>query len=179
MTGWLIACGVTVGGLVLFLATVLGLPGIWGMVGIGALLAWLADGDSFYHVAWIPVLVMAGVALLGELIEFAASAAGVGQMGGARRSAWLALAGSMIGAIAGLFVGLPVPVVGSLISSVLLGGAGAAAGAVIGERWKGRQWDASVRVGAAAAVGRLLGTVGKSACAAVVLVLLVWQVWTS
>ena len=40
---------------------------------------------------------------------------------------------------------------------------GALLGALIGEKWKGRDWKESFQIGAAAAIGRFLGTVGKVA----------------
>ncbi len=61
----------------------------------------------------------------------------------------------------GIFVGVPVPVVGSIIAAVLFAGLGALIGAVIGERWKGRNFDDSLTIGWAAFFGRLLGTLGK------------------
>jgi uncharacterized protein YqgC (DUF456 family) len=117
--------------------------------------------------------------LLGELIEFVAGAAGVGKLGGSRRAATMAIVGSIIGAIAGMIVGLPIPipVVGSLIGSILLGGVGAAIGALIGERTTGKGWDGSMKIGVAAFTGRILGTVGKTLCAAVMAVLLIVLVW--
>jgi uncharacterized protein YqgC (DUF456 family) len=74
----------------------------------------------------------------------------------------LALAGSLIGGIAGIFVGLPIPVIGSLISAVLFAGVGALIGAMLGENWKGRGLNQSWQVGLAAFWGRLLGTLAKT-----------------
>lgn len=158
-------------------AAILGLPGTWLMVVAAVVVALTTDPETFVHVSWPGVLALTVLAAAGEWIEFIAGSAGVGKMGGSRRASWFALAGSLIGAVTGLFVGIPVPIIGSLISSVLLGGLGAAAGAIIGERTEGKSWRDSSKVGAAAAVGRLLGTVGKSACAAIIFVVLVWQLW--
>jgi uncharacterized protein YqgC (DUF456 family) len=68
----------------------------------------------------------------------------------------------MIGSLIGAALGFPVPVIGPLIGVLLCGGAGAAAGAMLGEKWKGREFDDSIPVGTAAFWGRILGTVAKS-----------------
>jgi len=70
----------------------------------------------------------------------------------------------------GLFVGLPIPLVGSLAAALLFGGAGALAGAFLGESWKGRDFDTSMEVGKAAFVGRLLGTLAKMIISSVMVV---------
>ncbi len=179
MIAWIIAPLVTLAALVGLIAAVLGLPGTWLMVVIAILLASITAGESFVHVSWLGVIALVVLAGIGELIEFIAGSAGVGQQGGTKRSAWYALVGSMVGAVAGLFISLPipVPVISQLISSVLFGAMGAAAGAVIGERREGKDWDKTTRVGIGALIGRLLGTVGKAACAAIMTIILIYQVW--
>lgn len=165
--------------LVFLLATVIGLPGPWAMVITAALLAWLVPDDGILALSWGTVGALVGIALLGELIEFVAGAAGVSKLGGSRRAATWAIIGSIVGAVVGIFVALPIPipVVGSLIGSILLGGVGAAVGAILGERSIGGRWDSSTRIGVAAFLGRIFGTVGKSICAAVMAVLLIVFVW--
>jgi len=81
----------------------------------------------------------------------------------------LALAGSLAGGFFGLAVGVPVPVIGSVVGALLFGGLGALAGAVAGERWKGRTLDDSLRVGEAAFWSRLLGTLGKTLAGALMI----------
>ena len=73
------------------------------------------------------------------------------------------MVGSVVGGLTGLFVALPVPIVGPLIGALLLGGLGAFGGAVVGEKWAGRENEESVKVGVAAFRGRILGTLGKTA----------------
>jgi len=139
----------------------LGLPGTWLIVAAAALYAWLVPADAWTAIGWWAVGFLVALAVLGEILEFVAGALGVTKVGGSRRGAVLAIVGSLAGAIVGLFVGLPIPVIGSLVSAVLLGGLGALAGAMLGEMWKGRDFDTSLTVGKAAFVGRLLGTVAK------------------
>jgi hypothetical protein len=165
-------------GVACLVVTVLGMPGNWGMVAMAILSAWLIEPSWRSHLPWSWVVTLLILALLGELVEFLASAAGVGKLGGSKRSAVLAIAGSMIGAIIGLFVGIPIPVVGGLIASVVLGGVGAGIGAALGERWAGRQWEGSLKIASAAFWGRMLGTVGKSAVGAVMTVVFLVGCWT-
>src|SRR3954465_9477816 len=112
--------------LVFWFTNLLGLPGNWLIVGTAALYAWLLPGVV---VRWPVTGVVTGLALVGELVEFAASAAGVKRSGGSGLGAFLALVGSVIGAITGMFVGIPVPVIGSLLAALLFGGLGALCGA--------------------------------------------------
>jgi hypothetical protein len=48
-----------------------------------------------------------------------------------------------------------------LIGSILFAGAGAWIGATLGERWGGKPLNESIKIGAVAFFGRLLGTAGK------------------
>jgi uncharacterized protein YqgC (DUF456 family) len=150
--------------------TLLGLPGNWLMV-IAAVTYWLfVVSDSPVAIGWPTVAAVIGLATLGELVEFAAAAAGAGKAGGSKRGAVLALVGSLCGGLLGLFVGLPIPVVGQVIAALLFASLGALLGATLGEQWKGRTIDDSLRVGRAAFWGRLLGTLGKFMCGGVMIV---------
>ena len=150
-----------------WLTTLLGLPGNWMIVAATALYAWLIPENHSATMRWLAVGIVAGLALLGEVVELAASAAGVKKKGGSRRGAILALLGSMVGAVAGMFFGLPVPVIGSVTAALLFAGVGALAGAMLGETMAGRSLDHSWEVGQAAFWGRLLGTVAKAMIGAV------------
>lgn len=147
--------------LVGWVTQLIGMPGNWLIVLAAALYAWLLPADAPAAIGWNTVIALAVLAVVGEVVELVAGAAGVAKVGGSRRSAVLALVGSMIGGILGIGVGLPIPLVGSLIAAVLFAGLGALAGAFIGESWLGRDFDTSVNVGKAAFVGRVLGTLAK------------------
>ena len=179
MIEYVIASLVTIFALGFLVLTLVGLPGTWAIVVTSVLLAWLAPPDWCIAIAWGNVAALVGLALLGELIEFVASAAGVGKLGGSRRAAALAIVGSLVGALVGMVIGLPIPipVVGSLIGSVLLGGAGAAVGAFIGERMIGKDVDGSIKIGFAAFLGRIVGTLGKTLCAAIMAAMLIVLNW--
>ncbi len=146
-----------------WLATFFTLPGNWVIVALCAAFAyWIPEAEHARGIGWPVVIGLAVMALIGELLELAASALGATKAGGSKRAAALALVGSMIGSLVGAAIGFPVPVIGPLIGVLLCGGAGAALGAVLGEKWKGREFDDSLPVGAAAFWGRILGTVAKS-----------------
>lgn len=138
-----------------------GLPGNWLIVAAAALYAWLVGQDASTAIGWPTVIAILLLAVFGEVIEFVAGAMGVATVGGSRRGAVLAIVGSIVGGIAGLFVALPIPVVGQLVAAILFGGLGALVGAVLGEIWKGRDLDTSLEIGKSAFIGRLLGTAAK------------------
>ncbi len=141
-----------------------GVPGIWLMVLVAALVEWSQPGEYLFSQATL--YVAAGLALLAELLEFLLGAAGARQAGGSKRGAGLAIVGGIVGAILG--TALPVPVLGTLIGA----SAGAFAGSLVGDRMAGRSMDDSVQAGRGAAIGRFWGTAAKMIIGAVVLVLL-------
>ncbi len=160
-------------------ANVLGLPGNWLIVCL-ALGSWLLVPESYRsHVTQFPVIVVGLFAIVGEVLEFAASALGASRLGGSRRGTVLAILGSIAGAVLGLFFGvpIPIPIIGSLIASLLLGASGAFLGAVAGERWAGKDWAASLQIGNAAFWGRLLGTVGKAVCGTIACGMFLSAIW--
>jgi uncharacterized protein len=147
----------------LWLGTIiLGLPGTWLMVFSTALVAWLrwVPGRPFGDQMISPwtLLCLIGLALVGEVLEFIAGAAGARKAGGSGRGALAAVVGGLVGALAGTFI-IPIPVIGSLL--------GAAGGAGLGAWWVelagGKTMESSVRIGIGAGVGRVLGTVYKFA----------------
>lgn len=156
-----------------WVATLFTLPGNWAILALAA--AWahfMPKGEYGLGFAWGTVAVLGGLVLLGELVEFAAGAAGAKKEGGSRRGMALSILGAMIGSMAGAAAGVPVPVVGVLIGAVGGGAAGAFGGAYLGETWKGRTAQQAVQVSKGALMGRLLGTGGKLACGAVMVAVL-------
>ena len=138
-----------------------GLPGNWLIVLTAALWFWL--GPDAFQFSWLWLILLSLLALAGEGIEFVASVFGAKKLGGSNRGATLSVIGSMVGALIGALVGIPIPIpiVGILIGSMLFAALGAWAGAIIGEKWYGKTMEESVKIGGAAFVGRLLGTIGK------------------
>ncbi len=139
----------------------IGLPGNWLIV--LTCLLWLLFGPVQFHFSWWLIAPLIGLAIIGELIEFAASVVGTRKFGGSKTGATCSLLGAMAGGLVGAIFGLPVPIplVGSVIGSILFASGGAWLGAVWGEHWNGRPWDEAFPIGNAAFVGRFLGTVGK------------------
>ena len=83
----------------------LGLPGLWLIVAITMGLA------LFGSLSWTFALVVAGVALITEVGEFAV----LKKFGGSRKAFW----GAVLGGMVGLFVGVPVPIIGPMITAFL------------------------------------------------------------
>ena len=149
------------------------LPGNWFILGLAVLFAWAVP----HHVAgqgltWESVGLLAAMAGGGEILDTAAGAYGAAKRGGSRRAMVLAVFGTIAGSITGAVMGLPIPVAGPVIGALAGGAGGAFAGAYLGEMWKHGIADKSATVGVGAAIGRLLGTAGKLAIGAVMVVVL-------
>ena len=134
-----------------------------------AVFAWLARGEDGRGISWTTVWILVALAAVGEIIDFAAGAAGAAKRGASRRAMWLSLFGAFAGSIVGAMVGLPIGIVGSPIAALLGGAAGAFLGAYLGESWVGRPHGHSMEVAKGAFAGRIWGTVGKFAVGAVML----------
>jgi uncharacterized protein YqgC (DUF456 family) len=156
-----------------WLLTMLGLPGNWLIVAATAIYAWLMPAGTSAAIGWRTVVAMLILAVLGEVIELVASAVGVSKTGGSRRSAVMALAGSLVGSVVGIVVGVPIPVLGSVIAAVLFAAIGAMAGAVLGELSIGQSASTGWRVGKAAFWGRLAGTLGKMLLGAIMIAVVI------
>lgn len=153
---------VVIGSLLGVVLTVLGLPGIWCALLIAVLCQWW-QGDLFSP--WT-LFAVAGVALVGEILELVASSMGAAKAGGTRRGAVGALVGGIVGAIAGLPF---LPPIGPVLGSA----AGAGLGALLAERHGGNKtWSESARIGTGAAIGRLSATLIKVMLAIVVVFIL-------
>src|SRR2546429_2257753 len=86
----------------------LGLPGLWimvaGVVGYG----WLT---AFRSVGVATIAIVFGLAFLGEVIEAWLGFRFARTFRGSRRSSW----GALVGRVGGAAVGVPLPVLGSVI----------------------------------------------------------------
>jgi uncharacterized protein YqgC (DUF456 family) len=87
----------------------LGLPGLWLIVVIT--MGLVLSGS----LSWTFGLIVAGVAVIAEVSEFAILKRVGSAYGGSRKAFW----GAVIGGMAGLFVGIPVPVIGPMITAFL------------------------------------------------------------
>lgn len=142
-------------------STLFALPGNWFILLFTALYALLLPDDAEPRVSWTVIGIAFALAVLGEVLEFVAGAAGAAKKGGSRRGMALALLGTFAGSIAGAAVGVPVPLIGPLIGALAGGALGAFLGAYVGETWARRLHTERVEISKGALVGRLLGTVAK------------------
>ena len=124
---------------------------------------------------WSTVGVLIVLAIVGEIVEFGAGAAGAAKQGASRRGIVLSILGAMVGSFTGLAIGAPIPILGSFVMAVLGGAVGAFVGAYTGEAWKGRSEAERMAVGRGAFSGRLWGTVGKLAVGAIMLAIVAWD----
>ena len=118
------------------------LPGA-PVVFVGLLIAAWAEG--FQKVGWLTLSVLAVLTLLSFVVEFFASSLGAKRVG----ASWAALFCAAVGAIVGLFFGLPGFILGPFV------------GAVAGEYAARRNWRQASRVGLGTWIGMLLGIAGK------------------
>jgi uncharacterized protein YqgC (DUF456 family) len=160
-------------GLGCLVLVVAGLPGTWIMIGLATAIELLdhhyLDGPVAETFGWRAIGACAALALLGEVLEAGAGAAGTRAGGGSRRG----MVGSMIGGLVGAIVFtplIPVPVVGTLIGALV----GTFAGAAVAERTADEPPDAqsTLKAASGATLGRLLGTVSKTMIATTVWVVL-------
>jgi hypothetical protein len=160
---WLCCILLLLANVACWVATFFTLPGNWVIVALAALFAFfLPEQENGLGISWWAVGGLALLAGIGELLEFAAGAAGAAKQGASRRSMALSLVGAAVGSIGGALVGVPIPIVGPIVAALGGGAAGAFAGAYLGETWKGGRADhEKLSISKAALVGRLLGTVGK------------------
>ncbi|MDT8319749.1 MAG: DUF456 domain-containing protein [Xanthomonadales bacterium] len=141
---WLLAILLIAAGLA---GTVLpAMPGV-PLIFAGLLLgAWI---DGFQVVGWFTIGVLAVLTLVAWLIDFVAGAFGARYLGATSRSFW----GATIGALVGMFFGLPGIVLGPFL------------GAVAGELSGGRDMLQSGRAGVGAWLGMVVATAVKFAIA--------------
>lgn len=177
MTELTIAISLSILAAISWLASVVGLPGNWAVVLMGAGCWWWGEPRQWITVGTAALVAMLGFAVFGEILEFAAGALGARRLGGSSRSAVLAVVGSIIGAVIGMLVGSGIPVIGNVIASLAGSAFGACVGSIVGERSIGKSWEHSVQVGGAALWGRVLGTLGKTFCGTMVVAIFLAALW--
>jgi hypothetical protein len=139
---WIIGAILTVTGLSgLLLPVVPGAP----LLFLGLLFGAWAEGFTYIGIGTL--LILAAMAAMTYVVEFAASILGVKKYGGSNR----AMIGAALGGFAGLFMGIPGILLGPFI------------GAVLGELSLQRSLDQASRAGFGTVVGMALGVAGKLA----------------
>lgn len=108
MTG-IITIGVLAAMVVCVLLIPFGIPGLWviGVLTAGLLIAGM--------VGWGFTLTVLGTVLVAEVLEFVVIKRFGDAYGGSNRAFW----GALVGGFAGLFVGLPIPFIGSVLTAFL------------------------------------------------------------
>ncbi|MBM84303.1 MAG: hypothetical protein CMJ78_27420 [Planctomycetaceae bacterium] len=144
-----------------WIATLFTLPGNWVIVLLTTLFAIFIPTGEGQGISWWGVGAVIVLAIIGEIVELLAGAAGAAKQGASRRAMVLAVIGAMIGSLIGAIFCSAIPVIGTIIGAV--GGAcgGSFGGAYLGELWKGRERKERLNISSAAMLGRLLGTMGK------------------
>jgi len=171
MIEWIAGVSILLAGVVFIALTLVGLPGLW-LTLLMALVWEVSTPETSLFSAW-SLGTAAVLVLASEVVEFGAGAVGAKVGGGGKRAAWGAVIGAILGAIVGTFV-IPIPVVGSIAGAAI----GSGAGAMIGHVDEAETRGELVKVGSAAAAGRLvaiavkvvigIGVVGVLATGAVV-----------
>ncbi|MCB9846903.1 MAG: DUF456 domain-containing protein [Phycisphaeraceae bacterium] len=142
----------------------IGLPGTWMILLVGVLVEFVRP-ETF---SWWTIGVGGLLAIGAEIAEFSAGAVGAKKAGGSRRAIWMAVAGGLVGGIAGTFV-IPIPIVGTIAGAAI----GSGACAMLAEMTvEGRTLAQAGKVGGGAAIGRTLASVFKAGFALALTVLL-------
>lgn len=145
------------------------LPGTWVMLALGLGAQLLMEhgigGEHAFSWGWWALGIGLGLAVIGEVAEGLAGAAGTKAGGGTKRGMVGAFIGGIAGAIGGSLL-IPIPIVGTLLGSII----GTFIGAVIGETTgeKGKNMGDSIKPAMGASLGRILGTTAKMFCAIIV-----------
>lgn len=134
-------------------------PGI-PVAAVGALIAGWMTG--FERLSLTPLLAVAGLAVLAQLVEVGSSWLGARYYGARRPGLW----GGIIGSLAGLIL---FPPFGFLV--------GALVGAVLFELLGGRALNEAIRAGVGAFVGTLGGAVAKLAIMVAIAVVVLPRLW--
>ena len=125
------------------------LPAVPGIPLVYAGLLMLAWAENFAYVGWLTLTLLGLLALLSYGVDMLAAALGAKKFGASPR----AVAGAALGALVGLFFGLPGIVLGPFV------------GAVIGEFSRNSTAKASMQAGVGAMLGLLFGALLKIALA--------------
>ncbi len=150
-----------------YLTIFLGVPGGWAA--LAAIIIYDAV-TGFSNVGIVLILVMLGIAVLGEIIESFLGLVYVAQKGATRWGVFGAFVGGLAGAIGG---GMILPFLGSII----LGLAGAFAGAVLLEYLYYRSIDRALQTGFFAFVGKLGAMFVKFALGLITLGIFIYRSW--
>jgi uncharacterized protein len=137
-----------------------GLPGLWVMVLAVLGYGWLTE---FRTVSVGLILLVMGLALVGEVVEAWLGFRMARRYGGSSRAGW----GALVGGLAGAVIGVPVPFIGSVIGGFV----GAFVGATLFEYTRARHSEGAVMAGWGAVLGRAAAAAVKMGLGVVIAVL--------
>lgn len=140
----------------------LGLGGNFIVIGLALIYALISGFDP---ISWQLLLVLLGIAVLGEVIEFLVGTFYAAKQGASKSGVIMAFAGGLLGAWVGNQI---FPVLGAVLGSFT----GAFAGAVSGEYYNEQKLEPSLRIGGYAFLGRLLAILIKHALSLVMVFLI-------
>jgi uncharacterized protein YqgC (DUF456 family) len=143
------------------------LPGSW--VALVAIFIY-ALATGFSGIGWVMLLVMAAIAIVGEIIESLLGLVYVAHKGATKWGVLGAFVGGLVGAIAGSTV---IPFVGTVIFGLV----GAFAGAVLLEYLYYRSLDKALQTGFFAFIGKLSAMFVKFALGLVIIGLFIYKSW--
>ena len=144
-----------------------GLPGTWVMVAAAVGFNVLTGGE---RIGVVSLVIVAAMAVAGEVLEFSLSGRYTRKYGGSRRGGWGAIVGGVVGAI----VGVPVPIVGSMVGAFV----GAFVGALIAEYSREANAAAATRVATGALIGRVVAAALKVAIGVAMAVWILFAAWS-
>ncbi len=130
------------------------LPGTWLIVVSAVGYAWWSDWSG---TSLVVVGVLTGIAIVGEVAEFATTLIAARKAGASKQAAWGGLVGGILGMLFLSFL-FPVPLVGTMIGAVL----GCFLGAAVVELAVRKRLAQGTKVGLFSALGFVLGTVVKT-----------------
>lgn len=154
---------------------ILGLPGLWLIVGSAGIYAFVT---GFEHLGLWGFITLFLLAVLAEILETALGGVAAKKAGGSKRGMIGAIVGGLVGGIAGTPL-IPIPIVGTIIGACVGSFVGAFAVELF---WLKRSAQDSLKIGTGAAAGRFLGIVAKSAIGIVmILITAIWAlpIWGS
>lgn len=152
-----IAVGLMVALFVCLLLVPFGLPGLWLMAALTAAAVGLG------LVGWGTLALVVAITASAEAVEFVMVKRLGERFGASPKAFWGAVAGGMVG----LFVGVPIPIVGPVITAFL----GTFAGAALVTLFETRSLTAAGRVGIGTIFGRALAAATKVAAGVFILIL--------
>lgn len=139
------------------LLTALRLPGTWLLLTTAVVYGWWTGWE---RIGIATVLILAGVAIVGEVVEILASVVTARRAGATKQAAWGALIGGFVGMLFLSFL-VPIPLIGSMVGAVV----GCFGGALLTELVIARNLAHGAKVGVFAALGFAIGTATKVAIA--------------